>query len=363
MAKTVAVQLGQRSYDVRIGTGVLAELGQLVASLTGVTSAVVISDSNVAEIYAPRALELLTAADVPARLITFPAGESNKKLSTYCDVLDGLLASPHIDRQAVIVALGGGVTGDLAGFAAASVLRGVRWVQCPTTLLAAVDASVGGKTGVDHETGKNLIGAFHQPVGVLMDVDTLGTLPPSELGNGLAECVKHGVIRDESLLAFIEDNATKIATASPDVMTELIARNVAIKAQVVSADEREAGERAHLNFGHTIGHALELYFGYDNLPHGQAVALGMIAACRMAVARKLISQADADRVSSLLARLHLPVTCSSFSALDIWGIMQRDKKTTAGKVRMILPTKLGAVDIFNDITDQSVADALEAITE
>ena len=363
MDKTVVVQLGERSYDVRIGAGVLGELGRLAASANGARSAVVISDSNVAELYAAQALRLLKDANLSARAITFPAGEPSKTLATYTDMLDRLLSTtPPIDRQTVVVALGGGVTGDLAGFVAASALRGLRWLQCPTTLLAAVDASVGGKTGVDHPAGKNLIGAFHQPAGVLIDVDTLATLPEAELGNGLAECVKHGVIRDEGLLTFIESNAAGIAARDGNVMTELIARNVAIKAAVVSADERETGQRAHLNFGHTIGHALEVFFGYDNMPHGRAVSLGMVAACHMAAGRKLIGRADADRVIALLRSLHLPVTCPPLSVHEIWGIMQHDKKTAGGKVRMVLPTRLGAVEIFDDITDQAVAEALARVT-
>ena len=362
MDRTVTVQLGQRSYDVRVGAGVLGELGGLTRSLPAVSSAVVIADSNVAGLYGPRAVKLLREADLTARLLTFPAGEPSKTLATYGRILDELLsAEPPIDRQTVIVALGGGVTGDLAGFVAASALRGLRWIQCATTLLAAVDASVGGKTGVNHATGKNLIGAFHQPAGVLIDVDLLKTLPPGELRNGLAECVKHGVIRDEGLLTFIEDSAADIAATDADVITELIARNVAIKAAVVSADERESGQRAHLNFGHTIGHALEVLVGYDSLPHGRAVSLGMVAACRMAVTRKFISQPDADRVAALLAALHLPVSCAPVDADEVWTIMQHDKKTASGKVRMVLPTRLGAVDIFDDIAADAVADALAAI--
>jgi len=363
MDRTVTVKLGQRSYDVRIGPGMLGELDRLTASLNGAASVMVISDSNVAQLYAPRVLQLLESKDRSTSLITFPAGESNKTLATYASIMDQLLvAGSPIDRGTVVVALGGGVTGDIAGFVAATALRGLRWIQCPTTLLAAVDASVGGKTGVDHATGKNLIGAFHQPCGVLVDVETLATLPAVEFGNGLAECVKHGVIRDESLLGFLEGCAEDIAASSPEVMTELICRNVEIKARVVSADEREVSLRAHLNFGHTIGHALEVFFGYDNMPHGQAVSLGMVAACRMSVARGHLSQTDADRVADLLKSLHLPVKCGGLDPAEIWRIMQHDKKMAGGKVRMVLPTGLGAVDIFDDITAEAVADAAAAIT-
>jgi 3-dehydroquinate synthase len=362
MDKTIGVHLADRSYDVRVGAGELGELGRTVESLGGVSSAVVISDTTVGELHAARALHLLHAAGLKPGYLTFPAGEAHKTLATYGDLMDQLfdLATP-VDRHSVIVAVGGGVVGDVAGFVAATAMRGMRWVQCPTTLLADVDASVGGKTAVDHPTGKNLIGAFHQPSAVVIDVETLKTLPKSELGNGLAECVKHGVIRDATLLEFIEENVADIVACDSEAMTELVARNVAIKAAVVSADEREAGERAHLNFGHTIGHAIEVLVGYDRMPHGRAVSLGMVAAFRMAVNRKLIEQADAKAVTSLLEQLELPVCWADLGAAEIWKVMQYDKKARAGQVRMILPTRLGAVDVYDDITEDDVRSALEAV--
>ncbi|MHC4561266.1 MAG: 3-dehydroquinate synthase [Planctomycetota bacterium] len=362
MDKTIGVHLGTRSYDVRVGAGELGELGRTVDSLGGVSSAVVITDTTVRELHGERALHLLKTAGLKTGALTFPAGETHKTLATYNHLMDQLfaLATP-VDRHSVIVAVGGGVVGDVAGFVAATALRGMRWVQCPTTLLADVDASVGGKTAVDHPTGKNLIGAFHQPSAVVIDVETLKTLPKAELGNGLAECVKHGVIRDAALLEFIEDSAADILACDGEVMTELVARNVAIKAAVVSADEREAGERAHLNFGHTIGHAIEVLAGYDRMPHGQAVSLGMVAACRMAVDRKLIGVADAQAVASLLEQLGLPVSWADLDAAEVWKVMQVDKKARAGQVRMILPTRLGAVDAYDDITEDDVRSALEAV--
>jgi len=270
--RKITVDLGPRSYDVIVGAGLLAHLGATVAALGRTSHAVVISDSTVVDLYGPQAAESLAGANLAGAFISFPAGEANKTLAVYGKLLDDLLAlTPAVDRDCVIVALGGGVPGDVAGFVAATALRGLRVVQCPTTLLAAVDSSVGGKTGVDHATGKNLIGAFHQPGAVVIDVETFRTLPAGELANGLAECVKHGVIRDEPLLGFIEDNAGAIGACNGDVMEELVARNVAIKAAVVADDERETGQRAHLNFGHTIGHAIEVFVGYDKIAHGQAV--------------------------------------------------------------------------------------------
>jgi 3-dehydroquinate synthase len=244
---------------------------------------------------------------------------------------------------------------------AAAALRGLRYVQAPTTLLADVDSSVGGKTGVDHPAGKNLIGAFHQPRAVVIAVDVLASLSAEEFANGLAECVKHAVIRDAALLEFIEDRRQEILRRDGDVLAELIRRNVAIKAAVVSADERESGQREHLNFGHTIGHAVETLVGYGAISHGQAVSLGMAAACRMAVARGLLEADDARRVERLLEALGLPVRRAGLDAKAIWEIMQHDKKARAGQVRMVLPASLGGVAVFDDITADAVAAAVDAL--
>ena len=314
--KTINVPLGERSYDVHVAAGLLDTLGKTAAEMPNVRQVAIISDSNVAKLYGNRAIESLADAGLDANLIEFPAGEVNKTLSTTSDLYDRLFAlEPAIDRDLLIVALGGGVTGDMAGFVAATTLRGVRWLQCPTTLLADVDASVGGKTGVDHAAGKNLIGAFYQPGGVLIDVETLKTLPPAVLSSGLAECVKHAVIRDPSLLNFIEANAEALAACESDVMTDLVARNVAIKAAVVADDERESGVRMHLNFGHTVGHGIEAFVGYEAITHGQAIA----------------------------------------------SIMQHDKKAKAGRVRFVLPTRLGKVEIYDNVTPAQVAASIERL--
>jgi len=362
--KTVHVDLGDRSYDVRIGPGLLAEAGRTVAQIPRARAAVVISDTTVADRYGPAVVEALRAADVSAALLSFPAGEASKTLATCAALFDGLFAvEPAVDRDTVIVALGGGVPGDIAGFVAATALRGLRWVQVPTTLLADVDASVGGKTAVDHAAGKNLIGAFHQPAAVLIDVDPLRTLSNDELRNGLAECVKHGVIRDAALLDDIEAAAEAIFARDAKVLTDLVARNVAIKAAVVAGDERESGPRADLNFGHTVGHAIEAAVGYDRIRHGEGVSLGMVAACRLAAARKLISAADAARVEGLLGRLGLPVRRGGLDADALWAVMQHDKKARDGKVRMVLPVRLGAVKIFDDVTPAEIRRAIEFLRD
>ncbi len=362
MTKTVRVELGERSYDVRIGSGLLAELGATVAAAPNVSRVVIISDTTVTGLYSHVVGRSLEDAGQPATLIHFPAGEANKNLQTAESIFDRLFAiRPAIDRNCMIVALGGGVAGDLAGFVAATALRGLRWLQCPTSLLADVDASVGGKTGVDHSAGKNLIGAFHQPGGVLIDVKTLRSLPDRELRSGLAECVKHGMIRDATLLDFLADNADAIRTHDPDVLTELIARNVAIKASVVSADELESGVRAHLNFGHTVGHGIEAFLGYGQVTHGHAVGLGMVAACHIAACKGLIDSGVKARLEEVLRILGLDTRWEGLDPGIIWQIMQHDKKASGGRVRFVLPTSLGQVDIFDDVTEIDVHAAIREL--
>jgi 3-dehydroquinate synthase len=276
--------------------------------------------------------------------------------------MDSLFAlAPAIDRDSLIVALGGGVCGDLAGFVAATALRGLRWVQCPTTLLADVDASVGGKTAVDHPAGKNLVGAFHQPSAVLVDVLALGTLPARHISNGLAECVKHALIADAAALEFLEAHAADLLAAQPELMARLIAHDVAIKAAVVSADERESGVRSHLNFGHTIGHAIEITAGLDRILHGEAVSLGMLAACRLARWRGLIGEDLVERVARLLAGLNLPVRWGALDAQAIETAMLHDKKVRSGRIRFILPAGAGRVDVFEDIPAPLVRQAIESL--
>ncbi|MHC4983912.1 MAG: 3-dehydroquinate synthase [Planctomycetota bacterium] len=366
MARTVRVELGERSYDVQIAPGMLDLVGKVVGGLGNARQAVVISAEGVPEKYQQQAVASLDKADLLAESVTFssqPTSEASKTLATAEKVIDDLFAiTPAIDRDCVLVAVGGGVVGDIVGFVAAIALRGLRFVQCPTTLLADVDSSVGGKTGVNHPAGKNLIGAFHQPRAVIIDVDTLKTLTVEELRNGLAECVKHAVIRDAPLLEFIEENSDAIMACDGEAMGRLIARNVEIKAAVVAADERESGERSHLNFGHTIGHAIEAFIGYDGISHGRAVALGMVAANEIAQRRGLIEAVAAERIRMLLERLGLPVSTQGLDAEEIWRIMQHDKKSRGGQVRMVLPTGPGRVDIFADVSPKEVCTAVAAIS-
>jgi 3-dehydroquinate synthase len=364
MNRTVRVELGPRSYEVQVGPGLIASLGKTAAQVARSERVVVISDSTVTGLYGRQALHSLASAGLTASLIDFPAGEANKTLATAGRLLDKLFAlSPAIGRDCLITALGGGVPGDVAGFVSAVALRGLRWMQCPTTLLADVDASVGGKTGVDHPAGKNLIGAFHQPAAVLIDVRTLKTLGPQDVRSGLAECVKHAMIADADMLSFIDANADAILARDERTMTDLIARNVAIKAAVVAADEREAGVRAHLNFGHTVGHAIEAFAGFGGMTHGQAVALGMIAACTIAEKRGLVGASTRETLVAVLGKLGLATHRPGLDAERVWDIMQHDKKARAGKVRFVLPVGPGKVDIFDDVREQDVIDAIRALGE
>jgi len=372
--RTIPVDVPPRPYEVTVGAGLLPHVGRIVASALGASPgrrAVIITDANVRPLYAEAVADGLAAAGLRTDVIDFPAGERSKNLATYGQVMDRLFAlSPAIDRGVLIVALGGGVVGDLAGFVAATALRGLDFVNVPTTLLADVDAAVGGKTGLDAPAGKNLIGAFHQPGAVIIDAGVLKTLPAAETRNGLAECVKHAVIRDASLLDFIESGAEAIAAGDKQVLTELIARNVAIKAAVVAADVRESGERAHLNFGHTLGHAIEAAAGYARISHGQAVSLGMVAACHLAAGRKLIAPSLAQRVCGVLAALGLPVRFADVPDLPseaadpaiLRRVMLHDKKARAGAVRFVLPTRLGAADVFDDVSSEQIDDAVAALS-
>ena len=369
----IPVQLpaaASRGYEIRIEPGLLARLGAAVAKLADAPTAAVISDSHVGPLYGRRAVETLRAAGFSTELLTFTAGEPHKTLETCAALWDGL-SRLRIERGSPVVALGGGVVGDVAGFVASAYLRGLPVVQVPTTLLACVDSSVGGKTGVNHPVaGKNMIGAFHQPIGVLIDPLGLGTLPPAEWCCGLAESVKHGVIRDAEFFAWLDDRAddlSQLAAAPADRidamaqrLAELIAANCRIKAAVVAADERESGLRAILNFGHTLGHAIETLAGYDRMRHGEAVSIGMMAEARIASARGLFAPAELDRLTRLLGRLGLPVAPPA--GLDLARLLQlagKDKKVRKGKVRFVLPTRIGATTIVDDVRADEIATALD----
>jgi 3-dehydroquinate synthase len=354
-ADTLTVDLGDRSYPIEIGAACLEGLGLRLAGILSGRSVVVLSDSNVAPLYGEAALSSLRAAGFQADLCTVAAGESSKSLDVLSFVFDFLVRN-RMSRQGVIVALGGGVVGDLAGFAAATYLRGIDYVQAPTSLVAMVDSSVGGKTGINHPAGKNLIGAFWQPRLVFVDTDLLRTLPRRELVAGMAEVIKHGVIRDEGYFAFVESNAEAILQDDPAAMARVVEGSCRIKAAVVAEDEREiSGIRAHLNFGHTLAHALEANAGYGTLRHGEAVAIGMEAAGRLATERGMWSAGELNRLVSLLNKMGLPTRIPPGLQLDpLMETMRLDKKVKDGRVRFVLPTRLGAVTLVDDVSMDEV---------
>jgi 3-dehydroquinate synthase len=339
MATRIQVELGERSYHVEVGSGMLHELGPLCARSGLGGRALLVSDSNVAPLYAERCLGSLRGAGYDPALAVVPAGESSKSERRLFELYDAAL-DHRLDRSSFVVALGGGVVGDLAGYLAASWLRGIPVVQVPTSLLAMVDSSVGGKTGINLPRGKNLVGAFHQPSAVLADVETLKTLPEREFRSGLAEVVKHAVIRDAALFEELEAAAGELSRDRTDRLGPIVARNVSIKADVVCRDEREGGLRAILNFGHTLGHALETALDYRGVLHGEAVAVGMVYAARLSTARAGLPVEAAARIERLLDRLGLPVsTDQPWQALR--PVMSRDKKAAGGSVRFVLAEALG----------------------
>jgi 3-dehydroquinate synthase len=358
--RTIDVPLRQRGYPIHIGAGLLSSLGRLLAESCPAPTAAIVSDDQVAPHYAKTALTAMIEAGYRTSLLVVKAGEESKTLGTASGLYSDF-AEAGIERRSPIVALGGGMVGDLAGFVAATWLRGVPFVQVPTTLVADFDAAVGGKTAVNHPAGKNLIGAFHQPRMVLIDTATLATLDMRDFRAGLAESVKHGIIRDADLFAWHEDHAHDILGRDVEVLSELIERNCRIKADVVAADEREAELRAILNFGHTVGHAIESDQRYA-LRHGECVSIGMVAASAIAVARRMISQNDADRIARLLEEFGLPTRLDRPIDIEtLMAFMQKDKKVLSGKIRFVLPTAIGHVITTSEVTDEEIAAGVRAI--
>ncbi|HKQ47047.1 MAG TPA: 3-dehydroquinate synthase [Phycisphaerae bacterium] len=362
--QTVRVDLPGRSYSVQIGASLLASLGTLLRPRTQAAKATIITDTTVGPLYMEKACEGLRQGSIEPRSITIPAGETSKSLAQLSAVYDQLAAHHH-GRDEPVIALGGGVVGDLAGLAAATWVRGVPFVQCPTTLEADIDASIGGKSAINHPAGKNLIGAFHQPLLVCIDIDCLASLPPRDFTAGLAESVKHAVILDAELLDWHCHVAAKILSRDPATLCELIHRNCAIKAAIVVADEREmegAGlGRAVLNFGHTIGHALEAQSGFD-LRHGEAVALGMVAEMELAVRQCGFDDAVRHRVERLLTGLGLRVRLDRSPELtDLFARIGMDKKARGGTVRFVVPRSLGQAQWIEPVENE-IRTAVERLT-
>jgi len=352
------VGLGTRSYPIIITHGLLQDIGADLKTKNIAKRFVIIADETVAGLYGAPVLSSLRQAGYAPDLVAFPAGEASKTMATVAN-LASRLAQLGVDRKDGLIALGGGVTGDITGFLAASYLRGIPFVQIPTTLLAQVDSSVGGKTGVDIPEGKNLIGAFYQPRAVYIDSDVLRTLPGHELLNGIAEVIKYGVIYDHDFFVFLETHREAILARDLAVLEQVIERCCAIKAEVVAKDEREADLRRILNFGHTIGHAVEADSGYQ-LAHGSAVAIGMVAVSSLAVAKGIFPGSDADRLTALIKNFGLPTSIPAGSdRKKLKGYLLTDKKTVGGRPFFVLPTAIGTVVITADV-DEGLIDRVLA---
>lgn len=349
---TITVELGERSYPIVIGSGLLGGNYELTGHLAG-DDCLIVSDTTVAPLY----LEKLTAnlAGASIETIRLPDGEACKTVETASSVLDKLVGS-KANRDTTVIALGGGVVGDIAGFAAACYMRGVAFIQVPTTLLAQVDSSVGGKTGVNHVQGKNLIGAFHQPQMVLIDIDTLDTLPDRELRAGLAEVIKYGAIADRDFFAWLEGNISALLGKDRDALAHAVQVSCEIKAQVVAEDERESGRRAILNFGHTFGHAIERCQGYGEWLHGEAVAAGMVMAMQLSG----IDDAECQRLQKLVAAAGLPVAPPTIGAEAMLAAMGMDKKVLRKQLRFVLLDHLGQARVTSDYDKVALQRILEA---
>ncbi|MDE2606176.1 MAG: 3-dehydroquinate synthase [Burkholderiales bacterium] len=339
----VRIALGDRSYDILIGAG-LMDRPATWDGLPQAAAALIVSNTTVAPLYAARLRAALAPRYRSVHEVVLPDGEDHKDWQTLNRVFDALLAR-GCDRKTVLFALGGGVVGDMTGFAAASYMRGVPFVQVPTTLLAQVDSSVGGKTAINHPLGKNMIGAFYQPARVVCDLDTLATLPPRELSAGLAEVIKYGPIADMDFLAWIEANIDALMARDPQALAHAVRRSCEIKAEVVGQDERESGLRAILNFGHTFGHAIEAGLGYGQWLHGEAVGCGMVMALQLSRRLGLVDEAFVQRVTALVARAGLPTVGPALGADRYLELMRVDKKAEAGEIRFVVIERPGQAGV------------------
>jgi 3-dehydroquinate synthase len=355
MSREIRVELGTRSYWIRIGRGLLADSAQWRDAPPG-RHVLIVSNEVVAPLYLRRVASALH--DRTLSTLILPDGEAHKTLDSAARVF-AALAELKASRDACIIALGGGVIGDLAGFAAACWMRGIACVQMPTTLLAMVDSSVGGKTAVDLPQGKNLVGAFHQPRAVIADTDTLASLPERELRSGLAEVIKYGALGDAAFFGWLENRADDLLAREPEVLASAVASCCEQKAAIVARDETEQGERALLNFGHTFGHALETAAGYGTLLHGEAIAIGMCLAARLSARLGRASDADAERLADLIRRCGLPTAIpAGIAAPHLLDLMRLDKKNVSGRLRLILWRGVGRAEIVSDVDENAVRDVL-----
>ena len=356
----VPVDLSDRAYEIYIGAGILRQTAAYVQDSTQATRVVVVTDSNLTTTHAKVVSENLALANITCDLLTIPAGESSKSLPIVEQIWKELLAI-KADRKTVVIAVGGGVVGDLAGFVAATYARGISFVQVPTTLLAQVDSSVGGKVGINLDRAKNMVGSFWQPATVVIDPLVLHTLPDREYHAGLAEVIKYGVIMDAEFFALLEANVEAIQAREPDTLARIISRCCQLKAQVVENDERETtGLRAILNYGHTFCHAFESVTGYGRFLHGEAVSIGMMCAARLACSMGRVTEEMALRQQTLLEACNLPVAVTDMDPDALLAAMQHDKKVEHGKLRFVLPSRLGHVELVDDVPSELVRESLNS---
>ncbi|MGX9418047.1 3-dehydroquinate synthase [Vibrio sp. RC27] len=354
----ITVSLDERSYPISIGAGLFNDPA-LISFLSPKQKVVIVTNTTVAPLYAERITELVTKHGCQSELLKLPDGEKYKNLDTFNTVMSFLIENNY-SRDVVLIALGGGVIGDLVGFAAACYQRGVDFVQIPTTLLSQVDSSVGGKTAVNHPLGKNMIGAFYQPQSVIIDTSCLSTLSDREFASGMAEVIKYGIIYDAELFSWLEQNMESLYSLDQQALSYAIARCCSIKAEVVAQDEKESGIRALLNLGHTFGHAIEAELGYGNWLHGEAVSAGMVMAAKTSLLQGLISERELERIITLLKKAKLPVnTPESMSYDDFIKHMMRDKKVLSGQLRLVLPTGIGQSEVRSDTPENIIEQAIE----
>ncbi|MCZ6701103.1 MAG: 3-dehydroquinate synthase [bacterium] len=357
--RQLRVDLGERSYTIVVGANLLQRVGEWLEGMELADRVIIITHPHLKDLYGEAVASGLREYGRRTDFVLVPEGEEAKSLEQAAGLYDELL-DRKIDRHTALLALGGGVLGDLVGFVAATVLRGVPYIQVPTTLLAQVDSAVGGKTAVNHPLGKNLIGVFYQPILVVADLATLTTLPPEEYLAGLAEVIKYGVIADHEFFAFLEEREGPVRSMDPEALEHVVLTSCALKAKVVEQDEREAGLRAILNFGHTIAHAVEAVDAYRTVKHGFAVAMGMACAARLSEAMGKCSAAEATRVVGCLETYGLPTRLPPMDPEALWEVMTRDKKVRGDRVRLVLMEAVGRVGIYDDVPREAVIDALAA---
>jgi 3-dehydroquinate synthase len=357
--RTLSVALAERSYPIHVGSG-LIDRADLVLPFLERKKVAIVTNTTIAPLFLERVAGALAAAGVEVVRIVVEDGEEHKSWDSLNSIFDTLIAQ-RCGRDTTLIALGGGVIGDLTGFAAAVYQRGVPYIQLPTTLLAQVDSSVGGKTAINHHLGKNMIGAFYQPRLVIADMGTLDTLPDRELRAGLAEVIKHGLIRDADFFGWLEGNVDRLLVRDPEALAHAVLRSIAIKAEVVSKDEREAGDRVLLNFGHTFGHAIETGFGYGTWLHGEAVAAGMAMAADLSQRLGYISNSDAARVRAILERAGLPIAAKGLAPEYMHELMSIDKKSKEGRVRFVLLERLGSAVVRADVPFATVNQTLSKL--